>query len=118
MELGFALGNNREYLPSNIFNGLQVPLIDARNVCVLGPRDRKYLEKQKIKSLYGKVIKAFYDDLDIRRSKDIEGLVNRAIKHLTSKRAVSELWLHVDLDVLSTRSMSAVDYKQPGGINW
>ncbi|MFZ0326719.1 MAG: arginase family protein [Nitrososphaeraceae archaeon] len=24
----------------------------------------------------------------------------------------------MDLDVLSTRSMPAVDYQQPGGINW
>jgi arginase len=31
---------------------------------------------------------------------------------------VDKLWLHVDLDVLSTRSMPAVDYQQPGGINW
>jgi arginase len=118
MELGFVLGINCEYLPSNIVNGLQVPLVDARNVCMLGPRDKKYLQKHGIKSVSGKVVKAFYDDIDIRKSKDIEGLINRVIKHLTSKRAVDKLWFHVDLDVLSTRSMRAVDYKQPGGINW
>ncbi len=67
MELGFALGINCEHLPSNIVNGLQVPLVDARNVCMLGPRDRKYLQKQDIKSLSGKVIKAFYDDIYIRQ---------------------------------------------------
>jgi arginase len=33
-------------------------------------------------------------------------------------RSVDKLWFHVDFDVLSTRSMRAVDYKQPGGINW
>lgn len=118
MELGFALGINCEHLPSNIVNGLQVPLIDARNVCMLGPRDTKDLQKQGIKSVYKKVVKAFYDDIDIRKSKDIEGLINRVIKHLTSKRTVDKLWFHVDLDVLSTRSMRAVDYRQPGGINW
>jgi len=118
MELGFALGINCEHLPSNIVNGLHVPLVDARNVCVLGPRDRKYLQNQGITSVSRKVIKAFYDDIDIRKSKDIEGLINRVIKHLTSKRAVDKLWFHVDLDVLSTHSMRAVDYKQPGGINW
>ena len=118
MELGFVLGINSEHLLPNIVNGLQVPLVDARNVCMLGPRDRNYLQKQGIKSVYGKVVKAFYDDIDIRKSKDIEGLVNRAIKHLKSNRTVDKLWFHVDLDVLSSRSMSAVDYKQPGGINW
>ena len=118
MELGFALGINCEHLPSNIVNGLHVPLVDARNVCVLGPRDMKYLQNQGITSVSRKVIKAFYDDIDIRKSKDIEGLINRVMKHLISKRAADKLWFHVDLDVLSTRSMSAVDYKQPGGINW
>jgi arginase len=27
-------------------------------------------------------------------------------------------WLHVDLDVLSTEALPAVDYPQPGGIGW
>jgi arginase len=27
-------------------------------------------------------------------------------------------WLHVDLDVLSTTTMPAVDYPQPGGLTW
>jgi len=40
MELSLALGINCEYLPSNIVNGMQVPLVDVRNVCMLGPRDK------------------------------------------------------------------------------
>jgi arginase len=27
-------------------------------------------------------------------------------------------WLHVDLDVLSTDALAAVDYPQPGGLDW
>jgi len=27
-------------------------------------------------------------------------------------------WLHVDLDVLATSSLTAVDYPQPGGLDW
>lgn len=27
-------------------------------------------------------------------------------------------WLHVDLDVLSTSALAAVDYPQPGGLSW
>ena len=27
-------------------------------------------------------------------------------------------WLHTDLDVLSTESLPAVDYRQPGGLTW
>ena len=32
--------------------------------------------------------------------------------------AGDEWWLHIDLDVLSTESLSAVDYPQPGGLDW
>jgi len=27
-------------------------------------------------------------------------------------------WYHLDLDVLSTASLGAVDYRQPGGFDW
>ena len=27
-------------------------------------------------------------------------------------------WLHVDLDVLATSALPAVDYQQPGGLSW
>ena len=27
-------------------------------------------------------------------------------------------WLHVDLDVLATADLAAVDYPQPGGLHW
>ena len=27
-------------------------------------------------------------------------------------------WLHVDLDVLSSEALPAVDYLQPGGLSW
>jgi arginase len=27
-------------------------------------------------------------------------------------------WFHVDLDVLATASLSAVDYRQPAGLDW
>ena len=42
--------------------------------------------------------------------------MNKAIQRLTSK--VKRLWLHVDFDVLSTKSLPAVDYQQQGGLNW
>jgi len=33
-------------------------------------------------------------------------------------RRVDNWWLHVDLDVLSTDALPAVDYPQPGGLRW
>ena len=32
--------------------------------------------------------------------------------------ATKHFWLHVDLDVLSTDAMGAVDYPQAGGLSW
>jgi arginase len=124
MELGFALGMNCEHLLSNIIdnnnNWPPLPLVDARNICMLCPRDKKVLQKQGVESLSSKVVEIFYDDTALRKSKNIEALINRTLKQLKSKTltVVDKLWLHVDLDVLSTRSMPAVDYQQPGGINW
>jgi arginase len=31
---------------------------------------------------------------------------------------VSAVWLHTDLDALSTRALAAVDYKLRGGLSW
>ena len=123
MELGFALGMNCEHLQSNIVDNSSwppSPLVDASNICMLGPRDKKVLQEQGIESLSRKGVEMFYDDIAIRKSKRVEALINRALKQLKSKTTamVDKLWLHVDLDVLSTRSMPAVDYQQPGGINW
>jgi arginase len=123
MELGFALGMNCEHLPSNIVDNSSWPplaLVDARNICMLCPRDKKVLQNQGVESLSSKVVETFYDDIALRKSRNIEALINRTLKQLKSKTVtvVDKLWLHVDLDVLSTRSMPAVDYRQPGGINW
>jgi arginase len=124
MELGFALGMNCEHLPSNMFDNNTgwppLPLVDASNICMLGPRDKNALQKQGVESLSRKAVETFYDDIAIRKSKNVEALINRALKQLKSKRTaiVDKLWLHVDLDVLSTLSMPAVDYRQRGGINW
>ena len=35
-----------------------------------------------------------------------------------SPRAESGWWLHVDLDVLSSEALPAVDYRQDGGLSW
>jgi arginase len=32
--------------------------------------------------------------------------------------AATHWWFHLDLDVLATRSFSAVRYPQPGGLSW
>jgi arginase len=57
----------------------------------------------------------YYDDGALRKGR-INTVASRAVRQLTSR--VDKLWLHVDLDVLSTRALPAVDYQQPGGLSW
>ena|SRR3989344_6507749 len=33
-------------------------------------------------------------------------------------KRVRRYWIHLDVDVLSVEAMPAVDYRQPGGMNW
>jgi arginase len=60
------------------------------------------------------------DSLWLRSDRDLCGRVGEeteaALDHL--KASAGGFWLHVDLDVLSTESLAAVDYRQPGGLGW
>ncbi|MCI0564600.1 MAG: arginase family protein, partial [Nitrososphaera sp.] len=111
MELGFALGSK---LPEQIRKALgSVPLIDASNVCILGARDRKTLKKTNVRSLNGMI--EFYSDVQLQQG-SIASLTSKVVRRLNSK--AEKFWLHIDLDVLSTKSLPAVDYRQPGGLSW
>jgi arginase len=112
MELGFALGLE---VPGLIRQAVgSVPLVDSSKVCMLGPRDKKILQKTKTRSLDDGGIE-YHDDVTLRRG-NIRAMTCRATRRLAAK--AEGLWLHVDLDVLSTRSLPAVDYQEPGGLSW
>ena len=112
MELGFALGLE---VPGLIREAIgSGALISAPEVCMLGPRDKKILQKTNVRSLDDGNIE-YYDDTTLRKG-SIEALMSKVTRQLASK--VKKLWLHVDLDVLSTKSLPAVDYQQPGGLSW
>jgi arginase len=110
MELGFILGLHRNRLPASVSESL--PQLDFDAVAVLGPRDQRELREAGISSLEGQL--AIYHSAEAVAA-DPGALVADAAKWLA--RAGS-WWLHVDLDVLSTESLAAVDYRQPGGLNW
>ena len=110
MELGFALGLQVPDLIKDAAGSM--PLVERAQVCMLGPRDKKVLQKTNVRSVDDGSIK-FYDDGALRRG-SVEALARKTVRQL----APSRLWLHVDLDVLSTRSLPAVDYQQPGGLSW
>jgi arginase len=89
------------------------PLLDPTNVVVLGPRDRA--DMQRDHALDPAAVGAsVIDETEIRRSGT--GAVAAHIDD--ALRPAAGVWVHVDLDVLSTAAMPAVDYPQPGGLDW
>jgi arginase len=47
-------------------------------------------------------------------ARDPAGVTSAAVAPLSSER----WWLHLDLDVLSTDALPAIDYPQDGGLRW
>ena len=107
MEIGLALGTTAATLPGELASIL--PLVRPEAIAMLGPRDAEELEHFDVPSLRGSVWFRSDDELTERDSA-------LALDHVVA--AANRFWLHVDLDVLATSAMSAVDYPQPGGLSW
>jgi arginase len=110
MELGFALGMHTGDLREEV--KARLPLLDPSDVVILGPRDRREIEEGNGTSLEGTVELHPWDEL--RRGGD--RIAQAAARSLHQR--VGRWWLHVDLDVLSTDALPAVDYPQDGGLSW
>lgn len=109
MELGFILGLD---VPEPVRKAIgPAPLVGASDVCIMGAQDKGVLQRTGVRSLEGMV--ELYSDSDLKDG--VETLTEKAVQRLAD---ADRLWLHIDLDVLSTESLPAVDYQQPGGINW
>lgn len=110
MELGLALGRHSHDVPAAL--GSELPLIGVESVVALGPRDYKEMEDAGVSSMRSELW--FADDRQV--AKATTETMARALSHL--EPVCDALWLHVDLDVLSTDALPAVDYRQPGGLSW
>jgi arginase len=111
MELGFALGMHTGDLGDEVRTGL--PALAPSDVVMLGPRDRREIEDGNGTSLQGTVELHPWEEL--RRSRH-DRVAKDAAGSLS--RQGGSWWLHVDLDVLSTEALRAVDYPQEGGLSW
>ena len=110
MELGLLLGRFVDDLPDAFRSAL--PRLQPERVIVVGARDQQELADAGVESLDGVV--------DVIRT---ERLTPSSIETVVAERidrldGLGRWWLHVDLDVLSTVSLSAVDYRQDGGLDW
>jgi arginase len=110
MELGFLLGRATSSLPAAL--RAAIPRIDASGVVAIGPRDEAEIAEAGVPSI---------DDLvDVVRTEGMTPLELGAVVEGRIQRLdrLGRWWLHVDLDVLSTASLAAVGYQQPGGLDW
>jgi arginase len=109
-ELALALGL-AEGLPDGLATLL--PLLAPGQVGLLGPRDDAAIAREGVASLRG-VVPLWSDvELAIRGAADVAAQAARDVA-----AAAPAWWLHVDLDVLATAELAAVDYPQPGGLRW
>jgi arginase len=90
-----------------------VPLVTGSGLAFLGPRDNAEIADAEIPSLRGQV-GFFADDGEIAAAQSPEQLMGAALAGIDAEA----FWLHVDLDVLSSAAFAAVDYPQPGGLDW
>ncbi|GAA5079391.1 arginase family protein [Nocardia iowensis] len=109
-ELGLALAGTDARLPPELAD--QLPALDPTRVVALGPRDAAELQADGVPSLASTIALLTDRDLHEKAAVPTEIAVGRF------RRRGSAWWLHVDLDVLSTAAMPAVDYPQPGGLDW
>ena len=107
MELAFALG----YVTTPWWPDLAAasPLVMPSHVRLLGPRDAVTVETDGVPSLAGRLPLV-----------DGSALAEDPSAH--TRAAIGSLptpwWFHLDLDVLSTKALPAIDYPQEGGLGW
>jgi arginase len=106
-ELAFALGMADASWSSEL--AAELPIVAPADVRILGARDRALLRAEGVASLGDRLVLVDGD----RLVADPAGETVAASSSLTHP-----WWFHLDLDVLSTEALPAVDYPQPGGLGW
>ena len=107
MELALALGIADASWSSELTHLL--PLVEPADVWMLGARDADILRAEGVPSLGDSIELAD----GIHLAAHSEGIVGLACASLPDP-----WWFHLDLDVLSTDALPAVDYPQRGGLGW
>lgn len=107
MELAFALGMADASWSPELATVL--PLIEPADVQILGARDAELLRAEGVSSLGDRLAIVDGDRL----------AADPARTAASACASLSDLWwFHLDLDVLSTEALPAVDYPQPRGLSW
>lgn len=107
MELAFALGMADASWSPELATLL--PLVAPPHVRILGARDAEPLRAEGVVSLRDRVALVDGERLAIDPAR---------VTALACASLPDPWWFHLDLDVLSTQALPAVDYPQPGGLGW
>lgn len=107
MELAFALGMADASWSPEL--AAELPLVAPADVRILGARDAAILRDEGVASIGDRVEVVDGD----RLAADPAAETGAARSSLPAA-----WWFHLDLDVLSTDALPAVDYPQPGGLGW
>lgn len=91
-----------------------IPVLDPAAVAQLGPRDLAEIEAAGVPSLRDELA-YFASGEEVSAG---GGSPESHIRHAIEAIDADGFWLHVDLDVLATPEFAAVDYPQPGGLDW
>lgn len=110
-EIAIALGRVPA-LPAPLAEA--IPVLAPEAIAQLGPRDRAELEAAGVPSLRGELGYFASGEELIAGDEPGETIVRQVIERVEAEG----FWLHVDLDVLATAELGAVDYPQPGGLDW
>jgi arginase len=106
-ELAFALGMADASWSPEL--AAVLPLVAPADVRILGSRDAAVLRAEGVGSLGDRLALVDAD----RLSPEPAGAAAEAVSLLPDP-----WWFHLDLDVLSTGALPAIDYPQPGGLEW
>jgi arginase len=90
-----------------------LPCLEPHHTLMIGARDADEIRAGGATSLASRVRLVPGDAATTTPVADLREAVRA-----TAAQAPAGWWLHVDLDVLSTEALGAVDYPQPGGLTW
>jgi arginase len=92
------------------------PMIEPRDAWVLGFRDYADSIAMKSPDPFAMIPKAHFTDAPQVLARGASAVGGEAALALAADPG--RFWVHVDLDVLSTKALPAVDYWEAGGFDW
>jgi arginase len=109
MEFGWLVSKHSVGLPDELRRA--IPVVRPDDAIIFGARDEDELADAGVESLE-RVVRIVRPDAIMR---DPDAVAHEAAIALGRR---GPWWFHVDLDVLGTDSLRAVDYPQAGGLDW